>query len=82
MKTSEAVPVCNRYDLAFFAWFERNGWQIHCHCGQIDVWTNGDAVCPFKVTRGMIDRLEWGGLIERIFPRHAAVLDYTWAVKS
>lgn len=76
------ASACNGYDLSFLAWFERHGWQIHDHGGEIAVWTNGDAVCPFKVTRGMIARLEWAEKIERIFPRDAAVLDYVWVLKA
>jgi hypothetical protein len=76
----EPTVTLNKYDLAFLAWFERWGWQIHSYAGKIDVWTNDDARCPFKVTRPMIDRLEWAGKIERIFPQHAAVLDYVWVL--
>jgi hypothetical protein len=73
-----AVP--NEYDLAFVRWFASHGWQIHVTPSGVDVWTTGDARCPFRVTRGMIERLEWGGKIERIFPRDAAVLDYVWVI--
>ena len=73
-----AVP--NEYDLAFVEWFASHGWQIHVTPSGVDVWTNGDARCPFRVTRGMIERLEWSGKIERIFPRDAAVLDYVWVI--
>lgn len=73
-----AVP--NEYDLAFVKWFASHGWQIHVTPSGVDVWTNGDARCPFRVTRGMIERLEWSGKIERIFPRDAAVLDYVWVI--
>jgi hypothetical protein len=73
---------CNGYDLAFLDWFARHGWQIHQTPSGISVWTNNDATCPFTVTRGMIERLEWNGYIERIFPPGAASLDYVWAIKS
>ena len=73
---------CNGYDLAFLAWYQRHGWQIHQTPAGIDVWVNGDVPKPFTVTRGMIERLEWNGHIERIFPSHAAVLDYVWILKQ
>ena len=73
---------CNGYDLAFHAWFIRHGWQIHRSPSGIDVWTNDDEKCPFKVTQGMIDRLEWNGLIERIFPPGSATLDYVYQTKA
>ncbi len=73
-----AVP--NEYDLAFLEWFASHGWQIHVTPSGVEVWTHGDARCPFRVTRGMIERLEWSGKIERIFPRDAAVLDYVWVI--
>lgn len=69
---------CNGYDMAFLAWYQRHGWQIHGGPTGVSVWTNGDATCPFTVTQGMIERLEWNGHIERIFPKDAAVLDYVW----
>jgi len=88
----EGVPVgdvtnvpqnrCNGYDLAFLAWYQRHGWQIHQTPSGIDVWVNGDMPKPFTVTRGMIERLEWNGHIERIFPPHAATLDYVWHLKT
>ena len=73
-----AVP--NEYDLAFLELFASHGWQIHVTPSGVEVWTHGDARCPFRVTRGMIERLEWSGKIERIFPRDAAVLDYVWVI--
>lgn len=76
----DSLTGLNKYDLAFLAWFERHGWQIHSFAGHIAVWTNGDAICPFRVSRGMLDRLERARRIERIFPTNAAVLDYTWAL--
>lgn len=68
----------NGYDLSFLAWFRAHGWQIHVMPSGIEVWSNDDTPCPFKVTQGMIDRLQWANLIERIFPAGAAVLDYVW----
>lgn len=53
----------NKYDLAFLAWFQRHGWLIHDSWGQLDVWTNDDAYCHFRVTRGMIERLEAAGAL-------------------
>jgi hypothetical protein len=78
-RSPESANKCNGYDLAFLAWFQRDGWQIHQTPSGIDVWTNGDA---FTVTRGMIERLEWNDHIERIFPPHAATLDYVWINKT
>lgn len=79
---SPSSACANRYDLAFLDWFREHGWQIHVTPSGVDVWSNDDTPCPFRVTRGMIDRLEWSRKIERIFPYGTGILDYVWVLAN
>ena len=63
----------NQYDLSFLKWWNRHGWRLSLFMGKPEVWTHGDAKCPFKVTTGMIRRLESDRLIERIFPAEISI---------
>lgn len=57
----------NKYDLAFLKWFKGHGIRIVVNAG-INVWTQDDANCPFKVTHQMIERLHLADEIKRFWP--------------
>lgn len=67
----------NGYDLSFLAWFRQFGWRVYRYCGQIQIWSNGDTRCPFKVTDGVIARLEASGQLERVW-LSGCVFDEWW----
>jgi len=71
----------NKYDQAFFRWFKDRGWRILHGLGEIAVWSNDDICCPFKVTEGMIQRLEAAGMIKQWIPDHCGIWD-RWYVTN
>lgn len=72
----------NGYDQSFLEWFKKHGWRIRQGISQVDIWTNGDAHCPFKVDEGMISRLEAAGEIERFFPEQVCAWEDFWVLKE
>lgn len=71
--------ICNGYDLAFLTWFNRERARIWCYIGSPEVVTYDESACPFKVTRGMVKRLDEARLIQKIFPRDAGIWDEWYA---
>lgn len=69
IKSGEWTPKPpSKYDLAFLTWFKRHGWLIYENVGTYDVWTNADAICKFRVTTLMIERLAHAGLLVSFIP--------------
>ncbi|HUS37324.1 MAG TPA: HNH endonuclease signature motif containing protein [Verrucomicrobiae bacterium] len=67
----------NKYDLAFLTWFRRHGWLVRESMdGSCDVWTTGDAVCKFRVTGMMLERLVAGGLFSRNHGSNRFIIEY------
>jgi hypothetical protein len=58
----------SKYDLAFLTWFKRHGWLIHEAHGTFTVWTHADAICKFRVTALMIERLAHAGHLVSFHP--------------
>lgn len=63
----------NKYDLSFLDWWRHNGWLLCTDFGRLSVVAHDDRKCPFKVTLGMVKRLEDAGLLEQIFPPDMSV---------
>ena len=75
--THATIKPPNCYDLAFMAWFRENGWRVLSSLGEITVWS-GDKPCPFKVTQGMLDRLEASGQLTQFCPEGGSGLWEDW----
>ena len=71
----------NKYDQAFFRWFRDRGWRILAGLGEIAVWSHDDICCPFKVTIGMIERLENAGMLKQWIPDNCGIWD-RWYVTN
>jgi hypothetical protein len=60
----------NGYEKSFIKWFRRDGWMIR----GTDVWHQDcDGICPYKLTRPMVQRLEAEGILLRIYPDNAPI---------
>lgn len=81
VRVQPVVGPPNKYDQAFFRWFKARGWRILAGLGEIAVWSHDDICCPFKVTTGMIERLEAAGMLKQWIPDNCGIWD-RWYVAN
>lgn len=72
----------NKYDLSFADWFRKYGWRIHSlWYSRPEVWSNDSIPCPFKITEGMLKRLEEANIMTRFWPDDISVGDRYWTLE-